>query len=68
VKPAKAINKRQREAIYLLSIGKGYAEAAAIMGTRKNTITRYVNRAKDATGCPTTIGLIGYALRNGIIA
>lgn len=64
---AKSVNKRQKEAIYLLSIGKGYAETAEIMGTKKNTITRYVNRAKDATGCPTTIGLIGFAIRKGII-
>lgn len=62
------LTRRIREAVYLISIGKTYAEAAEIMSVARYTVTRYVNRAKDATGCATTAGLIGYAIRKGIIA
>ena len=65
---AERLTRRIREAVYLISIGKTYAEAAEIMNVARYSVTRYINRAKDSTECSTTAGLIGYAIRKGIIA
>jgi len=61
------IGKRQREIIWLLSTGKQNKDIAELLGIHRITVERHLQRAREATGCPTTMALIGHCLRKGII-
>lgn len=61
------IGKRQQEIIWLLSTGKQNKDIAELLGIHRNTVDRHLQRARAATGCPTTMALIGHCLRKGII-
>lgn len=61
------ISDRQKEIIWLLSTGKEHQDIAEMLGICLMTVTRHLQRAKNATGCPTTTALIAHCLRKGII-
>lgn len=61
------IGARQKEILWLLSTGKENKDIAEMLGICRLTVTRHLARAKDATGCPTTIALVAHCIREGII-
>lgn len=61
------VSERQKEIIWLFSTGKQNKDIAELLGIHRNTVERHMQRARDATGCPTTMALIGHCLRKGII-
>lgn len=62
-----SIGERQKEIIWLISTGKENRDIADMLGICRMTVTRHLQRAKDATGCPTTTALVAHCIRKGII-
>ncbi|MCD4751905.1 MAG: LuxR C-terminal-related transcriptional regulator [Anaerolineaceae bacterium] len=63
----KRLTPRQLEVVYLLSIDRSLKQIALHMGISIRTVHAHILNAKKKTGKATQTGIVGMAIRKGIL-